>query len=161
MKQIINNFSDISQLDAKIKPVGVEIKSNILGKIQEYSENEVIFKISEGFTELMNHRGGKFNVEISYNRSTYQLQHYSLDWFKKHALFNILVKNPMFESTEQSKSAIVYPFLMLNSTTLNMEQQMAVQSIVTRSNGKIPFLLFGPPGKKTLDILKFMNAYIV
>lgn len=147
MKKIINNSKDLCDLNVVIK-VG---DSEIAGQVNEVNQNEMIFKITEGFIKLLNHRSKKVSIMFTYNRSTYQLQHNALEWMLKHDLFDMIIRNALYDSNEHCQfTTSAYNFICQSCEMLNEEQQMAVKSIVAAHNRPIPFLLFGPPGKKTL-----------
>lgn len=152
VKKLMNSSEDLCENDVQIK-FG---DNQIPGQVIEANENEMIFKITEGFTELLKHRTKNVDIVFTYNRTTYQLQHNSLKWMMEHDLFTMFIRNTLYDSNEQCQSTISeYNFICQSSEMLNEEQQTAVKSIVTTHNRPIPFLLFGPPGKRTLQITDF------
>lgn len=147
---MINNSAVISQLDVTIKPWDDTTDVVISGRVHGHDDKWMIFNITEGFNHLLSYRNKSFNIKFDHNRSTYQLQHYSLEWMMRHGIFKILIHNSLYGVTEQCDSTISDQIVCQNAEMLNIEQQTAVRSIVAADNLPIPFLLFGPPGGNIL-----------
>lgn len=102
-------------------------------------------KIDDGLNELMECHTSKFDIEFHTNRLTFQLQHEALKYVKEHGLFQLLINNPEYKIFQTKCKEYSY----VQKENLNEEQNLAVNKIISLDD-KIPFLLFGPPGKQNV-----------
>lgn len=99
-----------------IKPITnvSTMNSLISGQIQGCDEHFIYIRISEGFEDLLlliNNESQLFDVNFFTNRTTYQLQHNSLNWLEKHGLFKNLIDNPQYAHNEnRTPDPIEYKF---------------------------------------------------
>lgn len=125
----------------------------------------VELKIDENNTNFLRRCADGTNYDINFltNRLSFQLQHHAMKWFEIHELFHLLISNPVYK-----KSYIVRYELMhvrnkesnyVRKKELNDEQNEAVKSITTEEYA-VPFLLFGPPGKRKFQ-LRIQESIII
>lgn len=92
-----------------------------------------------------------FDISYNINRLGYQLQHRAIKYVERHNLHSILINNRRFDSHEDDGHDLLgcslNGFSGKLAETLNNEQKMAVKCIL-KSDNMLPYLLFGPAGKK-------------
>lgn len=100
------NFSKAIK-DSTIKELTIKsIRSEDVissAKIIRCDESFIYFKVEEGTNKIFNSyvdKGQMFNINFFINRSTYQLQHEALNWMESHELFDILIKNSLYDHAE-------------------------------------------------------------
>lgn len=152
-----------------VKSSESEVDTVISGQIYQIDTYYILFKVLEGFEELVCLFGSEahfFNITFNINRIVYQLQHNALKWIKEHNLFSILIDNPRYELTSFQKLESEYRYVISEKKVLkltynyryyfsslqfcnrlNEEQKNAVKHIVQADKDSNPFILFGPPGK--------------
>lgn len=144
-----------------LKPTVAQATPNTLiaGTIDGVDDEFVYLRVTEGFdTFLIIFCDRLFDINFHGNRRTFQMQHNTLKWMKMHHLFEILIKNPLFNEEACSSN---HPHHNLScEVALNESQKEAVENIVAH-NRTIPFLLFGPPGTgKTRTIVAAVHEIV-
>lgn len=94
-----------------------------------------------------------FHLTFLPNRTSFKSVYLSLDYFKKHKLFDILIKNEKFdvhydqviENVDSTNSSEIHLQCQFQES-LNDEQKNAIINIVRAKNHPLPYLLFGPAG---------------
>lgn len=89
-----------------IKPLSLAMETNglILGKVEKCNERSIYVKITEGINEVLPQQARKkqfYDLNFIINRTTFQLQHNALKWFKDHGLFTILIHNLLYSYNEE------------------------------------------------------------
>lgn len=135
-----------------IKPSNFKISTgrSFTGHIASYdnSTKTVVLKIDDGFNDMVKtyYNEQKYDITFESSRLSFQLQHEALKYVKEHRLFQILIKNPEFKMCSKTFAVGQESKRVSNISTLNKEQNLAVNNILVLGDS-IPFLLFGPPGK--------------
>lgn len=89
-----------------------------------------------------------YSITFEINRTGFQLQHNALKFIKEHAVFNVLINNPLYHCQNSMSPRInnnINP-TVLNQNELNVEQIQAIECIVYGDYNPLPYLLYGPPG---------------
>lgn len=98
-----------------------------------------------------------FDIFFRFNRLSFRMQHYALEFIRDHRLFNQLIDNADYDFVdvdECSSPDLIEITLSRDSMfQLNPEQQTAVENIVHARNYPLPYILIGPPGMENVKTL--------
>lgn len=100
-----------------------------------------------------------YSIEFEINRTGFQLQHNALNFIKKHALFKILINNPLYHYQNSISPTIRNNPTISKQNGLNDEQTQAIECIVNGEYNPLPYLLYGPPGTIIQNLILVLNNY--
>ena len=83
-------------------------KKPISGQIKSCNNENLILKITDGFERLSANKN--FKLEFNMNRSTFQMQHATLEWIRDHKLFDRLINNTQYQNDPFHRGRTRYGF---------------------------------------------------
>lgn len=160
-------------LDAlRLKPVTTDESwlENFFGSIKGKDEEKIYIELYEqsylSFRQA--YKNQPFDIFFRFNRLSFRMQHYALDFIRDHRLFTQLIDNPNYDFSERGYFNSDFNDITLSRDSmfqLNPEQQSAVENIIVARYYPLPYILIGPPGKrfnKTLmnkSLIKFVSLF--
>lgn len=95
-----------------------------------------------------------YDIHFEVNRIPFQVQHRALDFIKSHKLYEILIENPKYSSSQEKEYAnrnehSEWTTLCESdevNNSLNDEQIQAVKKILSGEYRPLPYILYGPAG---------------
>lgn len=156
-------------LDAlRLKPVTVDESwlENFFGSIKGKDEEKIYIELYEQsyLSFKRAYKNQPFDIFFRFNRLSFRMQHYALDFIRDHRLFIQLIENPNYDFNDRDNSTSDLDDIILSRDSmfqLNPEQQSAVENIVYARNYPLPYILIGPPGKRSIQSKTLMNEWVI
>lgn len=150
-------------LDAlRLKPVTTDESwlENFFGSIKGKDEEKVYIELYEQsyLSFKKSYKNQPFDICFRFNRLSFRMQHYALDFMRDHRLFSHLIKNPDYNIDERPEvfaDSVDFTLSRDSMFQLNPEQQSAVENIVYAKNYPLPYILIGPPGNTIMNTFEF------
>lgn len=142
----INDAIDDNLLDRFVlKEMECRWPHNIQGKIKGNNREFIFLEIDD---EGCKHAkiGVRYEIDFQLNRLPFQVQHNALSYVKEHGLVEKLFNNQLLDLNVTDSSKANGAAQLKRSSNLNDEQYEAVQNIIAKRNGSLPYILYGPPG---------------
>lgn len=135
-------------------------KQEISGSIRMYENDRVLIRLDPDFQFDRILECDKFDIFFVINPIPYRAQHTALQFFKSHSLFDLLIKNPIYNSYNEMDNQMKIENKYENFD-LNDEQRSAVEHIVNKRDNLPPYILYGPAGTGKTKTLVAAIAHIV
>lgn len=119
------------------------------GEISLKENDKIYIELNDKLRDW--HEDKTYDILFRNVRKAHLVQHQALNFFRQHKLFDLLINNPKYRSSNPIQSECNVEFkrnkqLIYDNNDLNDEQIEAVEKIVNANYYPLPYLLFGPPG---------------